>query len=64
VFKDRQGIGIDFKDNTYKQASLGFSVQRGTKQQRGMSGFINNRVVIASSQDDKVILLSSLPKIG
>jgi hypothetical protein len=32
VFKNRQEIGINSKDNTYEQTSLGFSVQRGTKQ--------------------------------
>jgi hypothetical protein len=49
MFKDCRGIGIDSKDDTYKQASPRFSVQRGTKQQREMSGFVDSRVVIISS---------------
>jgi hypothetical protein len=49
MFKNRREIGIDFKNNTYKQASPGFSVQRGIKQQRRMLRFINNKVVIISS---------------
>jgi hypothetical protein len=49
VFEDRQGIGINSKDDTYKQVSLGFSVQRSTKQHRGMLGFVNSGVIIASS---------------
>jgi hypothetical protein len=64
MFKDRQGISINFKDNIYKQASLGFSVQRGTKQHRGILRFINSRVMIISNQDNKVVFLSSLLKIS
>jgi hypothetical protein len=44
--------------------SPGFSVQRGTKQHRGMLRFVNSKVIIISSQDNRVVLLSSLPKIG
>jgi hypothetical protein len=64
AFEDRQGIGINFKDDTYKQASLRFSVQRGTKQQKEMSEFINSRVIIANSQNNRIVSLSNLPKIS
>jgi hypothetical protein len=49
MFKDRQEIGINSEDNTYKQVSLGFNVQKGTKQQRGILEFVNSRIMITNS---------------
>ena len=64
MFKDRRGIGIDSEDDTYKPSSLGFRVQRSTKQQRRMSVFVNSGVMIVSSQDDSVVPVSILSTVG
>lgn len=64
AFEDYRGIGIDSGDNTYEQASPGLRVERGRKRQRRMSEFVDSGVVMASSQDDGVVLPSSPPEIG
>ncbi|KAH6662129.1 hypothetical protein B0J14DRAFT_571241 [Halenospora varia] len=56
VFKDYRGIGIDSEDGLYKQL--------GTKQQRRMLEFVDSGVIMASSQDDGAVPLSSPPDVG